>query len=94
MSTSTIGDYYVEVSNGCGVAKSNVEQVRMVDVPNILIQPFDKQICVGKSVNLSVSSTSDDGTNPLYQWYYQSSPSLPQQMIPGAISNNYSIQKF
>ncbi len=89
-----VGDYYVLVSNGCGSVKSNVEHITMVNVPILSSQPLSQQICIGKSVSLTVSASSNDGTNPIYQWYFQASPSAPQQSIFGATNSIYTIQNF
>ncbi|MEI8075190.1 MAG: PKD domain-containing protein, partial [Bacteroidota bacterium] len=94
MSLANVGDYYVLVSNGCGTVKSNVDHITMVSAPIITTQPIDQQVCIGKSVSLAAAAISGDGSNPMYQWYFQASPSDPQQSIIGATNAIYNIASF
>jgi gliding motility-associated-like protein len=94
LSPNYMGDYYVLVSNGCGTIKSNVDHITMVNVPSITSQPLNQQVCLGKSVSLSVTSSSNDGTNSIYQWYFQSNLTAPQQSIIGATNSDYTINRF
>ena len=61
------GLFLVVVSNGGGGVSSTQAKLSVNLPPTITIQPLDKTVKVGKSVNFNVAAT---GAAPLsYQWY-------------------------
>ena len=76
------GLFLVVVSNGGGSVSSTQAKLSVNLPPTITIQPLDKTVKVGKSVNFNVAAT---GAAPLsYQWYKNG------VVINGATSASYS----
>ena len=83
--------YYVEISNtgGCGSAVSAISSVRVVETPVAEIISSESSLCIGGSIELSVTTTGGTST-PSYQWYYYNTltPSVLTQ-ITGATAAIY-----
>ena len=83
--------YYVEISNtgGCSSAVSAISTVRVVEDPVATISSSDSSLCIGGSIELSVTTTGGTST-PSYQWYYFNilNPSVVNR-ITGATSATY-----
>ena len=91
---SDSGRYYVNVSNGCGVIRSNILTINVIDKPTITIQPVPTIACIDKPLQLSVVATSNDNSSPLYQWYHQNDLNATPSPVPGGTGPILNIAKF
>lgn len=82
---SSSTDYFVEVTNACGVAMSATATVTVVpacSTPQITTEPLAQTIIAGSSIQLSVDAS---GTAPLtYTWFAGAAPDTSQQLGSGA----------
>ena len=89
--TSEAGEiyYYVEITQDCGSATSEVSTVRVVEDPVAEISSIEPSLCIGGSIELEATTTGGLGT-PSYQWYYYNTltPGVVTQ-ITGATAATY-----
>jgi len=84
VSANDAGGYSVMISNACGSVESSAAALAVNSLPLIQVQPLSQVICSGSSVAFSIEAS---GTEPIaYQWKKDGVE------IPGANSNNYSIE--
>jgi len=64
---SHTGDYYCEITNGCGAISSDVVSLEVDTIPVFTLQPLDQSVCLNGLAEFEVDA---EGTLPLsYQWY-------------------------
>jgi hypothetical protein len=64
--TTTAGNYYVDITNSCNSTSSAVATVTTNITTAITTHPASLSVCAGTSASFSVAAT---GTNLTYQWY-------------------------
>ena len=61
------GDYFCQVSNGCGVSYTDTVSMEVDTIPFITLQPEDLTVCLNGTAEFNIGA---QGTLPLaYQWY-------------------------
>ncbi len=61
------GDYFCQVTNGCGVRSTDTVSMEVDTIPFIVQQPVDTIACLNGTAHFNVEA---DGTLPItYQWY-------------------------
>ncbi|MDT0684934.1 LamG-like jellyroll fold domain-containing protein [Autumnicola psychrophila] len=68
--TSDAGDYFVEITGAspCEMVRSSAVNLQVDSTISITEQPIDTEVCVGDTVNLSVTASAGNETLN-YQWY-------------------------
>lgn len=70
-STSTLGNYYVSVTNSCNESvNSNTVSLTTATSPSVTLNTYSSQICAGGSGTNNISSTTTSGT-PTYSYQWQ-----------------------
>lgn len=76
------GAYFCELSNGCGIAKSNGAILSLKGLANISSQPVNDTVEVGEKVTIKITAS---GTSISFQWLKNGVE------IPGATNYQYVI---
>ena len=71
-STSTLGNYYVSISNSCSQSvNSNTVSLTTATNPSVALNTYTSQICAGGSGTNNITSTVTSGTPTYtYQWQF------------------------
>jgi gliding motility-associated-like protein len=75
------GTYYAVVTGACGTATGNPQAILVSTPVNISDQPASANLCEGSDHSLSVTVT---GSNPVYQWAYNSNNLSDNDTIGGS----------
>ena len=76
------GAYTLQVTNSCGTVTTVAANLSIIPATTITVQPQTLSVCIGSSLNLSVTAT---GAGLSYQWYKNSI------IISGATGTGYTM---
>lgn len=82
------GDYYCEISNGCGSITSNTVTRSLGVSTNITVQPVLASGCIGDNANFSITSL---GSGLIYEWRLEGVALVDDARIVGSATNSLSI---
>lgn len=88
------GKYRVSVSNTCGTANSVETDLILMDVPLILEEPQAKSVCIGGTMQIATKATSNDDTNPVFEWYFQRSSADLPTLVNSTIGDVLTLSNF
>lgn len=83
------GDYYCQVSNGCGILNSDTVSMEVDSIPVVIQQPTDQTVCLNGTAEFEVAT---QGTLPVFfQWYKIENATNTSTSLDGETGNILQI---